>query len=57
MKKPGKIIKGTLEYITQCVLLPGVELNIDDVMSFYKKNLGVMGAKFKYLAIKSVIQK
>ena len=54
MKASGKIIKEAIEYVTQCMLLPGVELNIDDVMSFYKSNLGKIGTGFKYFAIKSI---
>ena len=34
-----KIVRETLERLTQCVLLPGVELNFDDVVFYVKKNM------------------
>ena len=39
MKNPRRFIQGTLEYMTQCVLFPGIELHFEDVILFYKKNL------------------
>ncbi|WP_207491971.1 hypothetical protein [Aridibaculum aurantiacum] len=47
MKASGKLLKNALEYMTQCVLLPGVELNIEEVVTFYKRNLGQIGKRFK----------
>jgi hypothetical protein len=35
-----KIVRATLETLTQCVLLPGVELHFDDVMFYFKKGVG-----------------
>jgi hypothetical protein len=35
-----KIVRATLETLTQCVLLPGVELHFDDVMSYFKNEMG-----------------
>lgn len=57
MKSSGKIIKEALEYMTQYMLLPGVELNIDNVMLFYKSNLGKIGTGFKIPGIKSAANK
>jgi hypothetical protein len=52
MKTSGRIFKQALEYMTQCVLLPGVELNLDDVVTFYKNNLDFVGVKIKALSMK-----
>lgn len=35
-----KIVRATLETLTQCVLLPGVELHFDDVMFYFKNEMG-----------------
>ncbi len=39
MKIPGRFLKNALECMTQCVLLPGIELHFEDVIIFYTKNL------------------
>jgi hypothetical protein len=40
MKASGKFLKDALTCMTQCVLLPGVELHFEDVIIFYTRNLG-----------------
>jgi hypothetical protein len=35
-----KIVRATLETLTQCVLLPGVELHFDDVVFYLRKEMG-----------------
>jgi len=47
MKAPARFLKNTLECVTQCILLPGVELHFEDVIRFYAKNLEVMIGKRK----------
>lgn len=42
MKNQGKFIRTALEYITQCVLFPGVALPFENVIIFYKENLGAI---------------
>lgn len=42
MKTSGKLLKNTLEYLTQCFLLPGVKLDIEQVFMFYSKNFESM---------------
>ncbi len=54
MKTKSKLLKDTLEYMTQCVLLPGVELNLDEVVIFYKRNIGRLGLKLKYFAVNGI---
>jgi hypothetical protein len=50
MKRSGKFFKQAVEYMTQCVLLPGVELHLEDVVYFYKRNLDMIGVKVKSMA-------
>ncbi len=57
MKRPVKIIKEALTCVTQCVLLPGVELNIDDVVVFYKKNFGILSFRVKHITSRSSMSK
>lgn len=45
MKASGKFLKNAIECMTQCVLLPGVELHFDDVVCFYVKNIEVIFSK------------
>ncbi|MDB5193524.1 MAG: hypothetical protein JWQ96_3087 [Segetibacter sp.] len=40
MKARKKLIKEALQYMTQCILLPGVEMDLDNVFNFYKENWG-----------------
>ena len=40
MKARKKLFKNALQYVTQCILMPGVELDFDDVYNFYKGNFG-----------------
>ena len=47
MKASGKFLKNALECMTQCVLLPGVELHFEDVIFFYSRNIGTMIRKSK----------
>lgn len=47
MKASGKFLKNALEYVTQCVLLPGVELHFEDVLFFYSNNIGLIIRKRK----------
>lgn len=47
MKASGRFLKNALECMTQCVLLPGVELHFEDVILFYSKNIGVIIRKRK----------
>lgn len=35
-----KAVRDTLETLTQCILLPGVELKFDDVMLYLNKRFG-----------------
>jgi hypothetical protein len=35
-----KVVRETLETITQCVLLPGVEMKFDDVVIYINRGLG-----------------
>jgi hypothetical protein len=42
MKAPGRFLKNALECMTQCVLLPGVELHFEEVILYYSKNLKVI---------------
>jgi hypothetical protein len=39
MKTSGKVLRCALEYMTQCILLPGVELHFDELLLFYAKNI------------------
>jgi hypothetical protein len=34
-----KLVRGTLERITQCVLLPGVDLDFEEVIFYFKKEV------------------
>lgn len=48
MKAPGRFLKNALECMTQCVLLPGVELHFEDVLFYYKKNIDfIIGKRVK----------
>lgn len=48
MKASGKFLRTALEYMTQCVLLPGVELHFDEVILFYTRNLEtIIGKRIK----------
>lgn len=47
MKASGKFLKNALEYVTQCVLLPGVDLDFEHVLFFYRNNLGCIIKKRK----------
>lgn len=47
MKSPGKFFKSALECVTQCVLLPGVELRFDEVFRFYAKNFESLMSKHR----------
>ena len=38
----GRFLKNALECVTQCILLPGVELNFEHVMLYYRKNIRLM---------------
>jgi len=49
MKTRGKIFRQALELVTQCMLMPGVELNIEEVVCFYKNNLERFGTTVKRL--------
>ena len=47
-----KIVRETLERLTQCMLLPGVELNFDDVVFYVRTNVhGTLGKKVKKLRL------
>ena len=35
-----KTVRNTLETITQCVLLPGVEMKFEDVVTYLNQGLG-----------------
>jgi hypothetical protein len=35
-----KVVRETLETLTQCVLLPGVDLKFDDVVTYLNGGLG-----------------
>ena len=35
-----KVVRETLETLTQCVLLPGVELKFDEVVTYFNGGLG-----------------
>ena len=35
-----KLFRATIETLTQCVLLPGVELRFDDVVFYVKEGVG-----------------
>jgi hypothetical protein len=35
-----KVVRETLETITQCVLLPGVDLKFDEVVTYFNSGLG-----------------
>jgi len=45
MRLPEKFLKNALECMTQCVLLPGVELHLEDVITYYSKNLQLIVKK------------
>ena len=47
MKASGRFLKNALEYMTQVVLLPGVELHFDEVLLFYAKNIETIIGKNK----------
>lgn len=47
MKTSGRFIKSALEYVTQCFLLPGVALDIEQVFLFYAQNVESMLSKKK----------
>lgn len=49
MKASGKFLKNALECMTQCVLLPGVELRFEEVLFFYAKNIEtIIGKRIKH---------
>lgn len=33
-----KFLKEAIEYVTTCILLPGVQLNVEEVFTFYSKS-------------------
>ncbi|MCW3110116.1 MAG: hypothetical protein JWQ09_4622 [Segetibacter sp.] len=47
MKASGRFLKNALEYMTQCVLLPGIELHFEEVLRFYAKNIETIIGKHK----------
>ena len=47
MKASGRFLKNALECMTQCVLLPGVELHFEEVLRFYAKNIETIISKHK----------
>ncbi|MCW3112545.1 MAG: hypothetical protein JWR18_941 [Segetibacter sp.] len=47
MKASGKFLKTALECMTQCVLLPGVELHFEEVLRFYATNIETIIGKHK----------
>lgn len=47
MKASGKLLKSALECVTQCVLLPGVELHFEEVLLFYATNIETIIGKHK----------
>lgn len=49
MKTSGKFFKNAIECISKCVLLPGVELDFEEVFIFYKKNIGAFIGKRKWV--------
>lgn len=54
MKASGKFLKSALECMTQCVLLPGVELHFDDVLIFYASNIEAIIGKHKRIKTQGV---
>jgi hypothetical protein len=47
-----KLFRSTIETLTQCVLLPGVELKFDDVVFYFKEGVGgVLKKKAKKLKL------
>lgn len=47
MKASGRFLKNALEYVAQCVLLPGIELHFDEVFRFYAKNIETIIGKHR----------
>ncbi len=47
MRASGKFLRNALECMTQCVLLPGVELHFDEVLRYYAKNFETIISKRK----------
>ena len=35
-----KTVRETIETLTQCMLLPGVEMKLDDVVTYFNRGLG-----------------
>jgi hypothetical protein len=49
MKAPGKFLKNALECMTQCVLLPGIELRFEEIFMFYTKNVeNIIGKRRRF---------
>jgi hypothetical protein len=55
MRAPQRFMKHALEYMTQYVLLPGVEMHFDEVMVYYKTNFNKLSVRFKNLASKNAM--
>ena len=47
MRASRKFLQNAIECMTQCVLLPGVELHFEEVVRFYVKNLETIISKNK----------
>jgi hypothetical protein len=48
MRASKRFLRNAIECMTQCALLPGIELHFEEVLLFYKENIGaLMGATKK----------